>query len=97
MRRFLAFSQAGARALDLTPQQHPALLAIRAHPGPGAMCVGVPARSLLIRNHSALELVDRLVERGLLRRGQDPQDRRRVALALTEEGARTLESISPWR
>lgn len=94
LRRFLAFSQAGARAMGLTPQQHQALLAIRAHPGPGSMSVGGLASSLLIRNHSALGLVDRLAERGLLVRGPDPQDRRRVALALTEGGSRALEAIS---
>lgn len=94
LRRFLAFSQAEARAVGLTPQQHQALLAVRAYPGPGAMSVGGLAASLLIKNHSALGLVDRLVERGLLSRAPAPDDRRRVALSLTEEGARLLEIIS---
>ncbi|WP_293676373.1 helix-turn-helix domain-containing protein, partial [uncultured Phenylobacterium sp.] len=60
LRRFLAFSESGARTLGLTPQQHQALLAVRAHPGPGAISVGELARALLIKNHSALGLVDRL-------------------------------------
>ncbi|HEY0648080.1 MarR family winged helix-turn-helix transcriptional regulator [Phenylobacterium sp.] len=94
LRRFLAFSEAGARALGLTPQQHQALLAIRAHAGLKAMSVGELAESLLIKNHSALGLVDRLVERGLLVRAAAPHDRRRVALTLTEAGAQALETIS---
>lgn len=94
LRRFLAFSEAGARALGLTPQQHQALLAVRAHAGPTAMSVGELADSLLIKNHSALGLVDRLVERGLLARAPAPHDRRRVALTLTEAGAQVLETIS---
>lgn len=94
LRRFLAFSEAGAEALGLTPQQHQALLAVRAHPGPGPMSVGQLASALLIQNHSALGLVDRLVERGLLMRSEAPEDRRRVVLALSELGARKLEMIS---
>lgn len=94
LRRFLAFSEAGARALGLTPQQHQALLAVRAHAGPTAMSVGELAECLLIKNHSALGLVDRLVERGLLERAPAAHDRRRVALSLTPAGAKALETIS---
>jgi len=94
LRRFLAFSESGAQALGLTPQQHQALLAVRAHPGPQAMSVGELARALMIRNHSALGLVDRLVERGLLARSYSNEDRRRVLLTLTDTGARKLETIS---
>ncbi|HEY0648075.1 MarR family winged helix-turn-helix transcriptional regulator [Phenylobacterium sp.] len=94
LRRFLAFSESGAQALGLTPQQHQALLAVRAHPGPQAMSVSELASALMIRNHSALGLVERLVERGLLARGSSNEDRRRVLLTLTDTGARKLETIS---
>jgi DNA-binding MarR family transcriptional regulator len=94
LRKFLAFSEEGARQHGLTSQQHQALLAIRAHPGPGPMSVGQLANSLLIKNHSALGLVDRLVERGLLTRSAAPADRRRVELAITNSGGEILEAIS---
>jgi DNA-binding MarR family transcriptional regulator len=94
LRRFLAFSEEGARALKLTPQQHQALLAVRAHVGPMAMSVGELADCLMIKNHSALGLVDRLIERGLISRATSPVDRRRVLLSLTPEGAELLETIS---
>jgi len=94
LRRFLAFSEAGAHSLGLTPQQHQALLAVRAHTGPTAMSVGELAGCLLIKNHSALGLVERLVERGLLVRSPAAHDRRRVELSLTEAGAQSLEAIS---
>jgi DNA-binding MarR family transcriptional regulator len=94
LRRFLAFSEAGAQALGLTPQQHQALLAVRAHSGPEPMSVGELARALLVRNHSALGLVDRLVERGLLERSYSQTDGRRVLLALSELGRAKLETIS---
>lgn len=94
LRRFLAYSETGARALKLTPQQHQALLAVRAHPGPVAMSVGELASSLMIKNHSALGLVDRLLDRGLISRSTSPFDRRRVLLALTPTGSELLETIS---
>jgi DNA-binding MarR family transcriptional regulator len=94
LRRFLAFSEAGARATGLTPRQHQALLAIRAHPGPDPISVGDLAATLLIKNHSAVGLVDRLLAQGLITRAPSQRDRRRVILSLTSEGAKTLESIS---
>lgn len=94
LRRFLAFSEMSARTLGLTPQQHQALLAVRAHPGPGAISVGELAHTLIIKNHSALGLVERLVERGLMSRAPSADDRRRVLLTLTDTGHRKLEAIS---
>lgn len=94
LRRFLEFSESDAKALGLSPQQHQALLAVQAHPGPSAMTVGELARCLMIKNHSALGLVERLVERGLLARTPSPEDRRRVLLALSDTGRLKLETIS---
>ena len=87
IRQFLAFSEEGAKAHGLTSQQHQALLAIKAHPGPEPMSIGELARSLLIKNHSAVELVARLVERDLVARRDADADRRRVILALRPRGA----------
>jgi DNA-binding MarR family transcriptional regulator len=94
LRRFLAFSQAGAKRLGLSPQQHQALLAIRAHIGEEAMSIGDLADCLLIRSHSAVGLVSRLVDRGLVTRTGSEQDRRRVLLTLTPEAETRLETIS---
>jgi DNA-binding MarR family transcriptional regulator len=94
LRRFLAFSGAEAGAQGLTAQQHQALLAIRAHPGPEPISIGELAHSLLIKNHSAVGLVERVTARGLVTRDQSPRDRRRVILRLTPAGAKILETIS---
>lgn len=94
LRKFLAFSQAGSQALGLTAQQHQALLAVKAHEGPYAMSIGELAESLLIKNHSAVGLVERLVKRGLLLRDAAAEDRRRVLLWLTPESETILETIS---
>jgi DNA-binding MarR family transcriptional regulator len=84
----------GAKEHGLTSQQHQALLAIMAHTGQGPMSVGELAESLLIKNHSAVELVARLVERDLVARRGSDADRRRVILTLRPHGAEILEAIS---
>ena len=94
IRQFLAFSEEGARAHGLTSQQHQALLAIKAHRGPDPISIGDLAQCLLIKNHSAVELVARLIERDLVSRRDDDADRRRVVLALRPRGADILETIS---
>ena len=94
LREFLAFSEAGSRALGLTPQQHQALLAVRAHVGPEPMSIGELAECLLIKNHSAVGLVARLMDRGLLIRAPSTFDRRRVVLSLTPEAVEMVETIS---
>ena len=94
LREFLAFSEAGARQHGLTSQQHQALLAIKAHAGPGPMTVSQLADSLMIKTHSAVGLVARLVERGLLERRVSSADRRRVQLILQPEGEAALEGIT---
>jgi len=94
IRQFLAFSEEGAKSHGLSSQQHQALLAIKAHPGPDPMSIGDLAASLLIKNHSAVELVARLVERDLVSRRDADADRRRVILSLRPLGAEVLEAIS---
>lgn len=94
IRQFLAFSEEGARAYGLTSQQHQALLAIKAHRGPDPISIGDLAQCLLIKNHSAVELVARLIERDLVSRRDHEADRRRVVLALRPRGVDILETIS---
>lgn len=94
IRHFLEFSQTAARRAGLTPRQHQALLAVKGFPGSGSPSVGDFAERLAIRPHSAAELADRLVEAGLLARADDPADRRRVLLGLTDAAETRLASLS---
>ena len=94
LREFLAFSQQSAREHGLSAQQHQALLAIRSHEAPDPMTIGELAECLMIKNHTAVELVGRLMERGLVGRRQSEDDRRRVLLELRPRGAQILEDIS---
>jgi DNA-binding MarR family transcriptional regulator len=93
LRRFAAFSEVSAQGVGVTSQQYQALLAIRAHGGPAPMSISELAECLLIKNHSAVELVARLVARGLVTRTPSEADRRRVELRLTPQAQAVLEDI----
>ena len=92
LRNFLAFSEDAARNAGLAPQQHQALLAIKGFDG--SPTVGDLAERLLVRHHSAVGLVDRLVEARLVMRCHDLHDRRRVTLALTRQADVLLGELS---
>jgi len=94
LRKFLAFSKAAAKKAGLTPQQHQALLAVRGFTGRDPISVGDLAEYLLIRPHTAVELVDRMARLELLARVVDDTDGRRVLVKLTKEGERRLQKLS---
>jgi DNA-binding MarR family transcriptional regulator len=94
IRRFLTFSQEAARHAGLSPRHHQALLAIKGFAGEEAPTIGDLAERLCIRHHSAVELVDRLAEAGLIERLHDAHDRRRVFLLLTAVAEQRLASLS---
>lgn len=94
IRKFLNYSKNQAQKLGLTPTQHQLLLVIRGHKAEAAPTIGEIAECLLIRHHSAVELVDRAELAGLVRRRSDPDDQRVVRLSLTRSGAAKLERIS---
>jgi DNA-binding MarR family transcriptional regulator len=93
LRRFIHFSEDAARSAGITPQQHQALLAIRAAKE-SAMSVGDLAEFLLVKPHSASELADRLATLGLVGRRPDATDRRVMKLHLTQAGEAALLSLS---
>lgn len=94
IRRFLEFSQLQANEAGLTPRQHQALLAIKGYPGGGPVAICDLAERLRIRHHSAVELVNRLSEAGLVARDQDKADNRRVLLQLTPLADDRLAELS---
>lgn len=94
LRHFQAWSAQQARAAGLTPAQHQLLLAIRGHGDPRGPTIGEAADYLLLRHHSAVELVNRAEAAGLVCRTRSQDDHRMVRLHLTEEGATRLEALS---
>jgi len=94
LRLFTSFSEQAALEAGIQPTQHQALLAIKGSENPDAFGIGELARRLCIRHHSAVGLVDRLIEQGYVRRGTDPADGRRVRLTLTARGESILERLT---
>jgi DNA-binding MarR family transcriptional regulator len=95
IRRFMEFSEKAAHGVGLQPRQHQALLAIKGAAGDEPFTVGDLAERLCIRHHSAVELVNRLCEGGLVVRQHDENDHRRVFVCLTERAQAHLAVLSP--
>jgi DNA-binding MarR family transcriptional regulator len=94
LRRFLAFSERAAAELGLTMQWYQALLVIKTAPNGGRISVGELAQQLMIRDHSAAELVSRLVQAELVKRKTDASDRRRSLVVVTPTGDRGLAKLA---
>jgi len=93
LRKFQEFSERRAAECGLTPQQHQALLAIRAAGAP-AVTIGHVAERLVVKPHSASELVDRLAALDLVERRVSPSDRRQALVSLTPKAAALLSQLS---
>lgn len=93
LRQFTRFSENAAKATGLAPQQHQALLAIRAA-ADNDMSIGDLAERLMLKPHSASELIARLVLLDLVNRVPAENDRRSIALSLTPKAESILALLS---
>lgn len=94
IRRFLNFSEQAAREAGIEPHQHQALLAIKGLPIGQKATVGTLAERLQVQHHTAVELVNRLQAKKLIRRSRNGPDRREVMLALTNRGEHVLTALT---
>jgi len=94
LRRFEHWSAERAAEHGLTASQHQLLLAVRGHDGPDGPTISQVADYLLIRHHSAVELIDRSARAGLVERVPDADDRRAIRLRLTADGTRILSALT---
>ena len=94
LRRFERWSADQAALHGLTGSQHQLLLAIRGHDEPQGPTIRQVAEYLLIKHHSAVELIDRAVTGGLVERIPDAEDHRAVRLRLTTAGARVVAELA---
>jgi len=94
LRRFQRWSEDQAKAAGLTHVQHQLLVAIKGHPGDQPPAVGDLAGYLLLRPHSAVELVDRAEDARLVARVPDPDDGRVVRVRLTPGGEEVLQKLT---
>ena len=95
LREFQHWSEQQARAVGLTHVQHQLLVAVKGHPGSDPPTVGDLAGYLLLRHHSAVELVNRTADAGLVRRVADRHDGRIVRVRLTARGERRVTELFP--
>ena len=58
------------------------------------MAVGQLAEFLLVKHHTAVELIDRMARAGLLRRFRDSNDGRRILVMLTRKGEQRLYKVA---
>lgn len=94
LRKFEHWSAEQAAAMGLTASQHQLLLAIRGDGGQDGPTIGDVADYLLVRHNTAVELVNRTQELGLIDRQRDSADHRVVRLTLTDEGRKRLNALS---
>jgi DNA-binding MarR family transcriptional regulator len=94
LRCFLAFSEQAARNAGIEPQQHQLLLAIGGLAARQRPNIRTLAERLCLQHHTVVALVDKLVERGLVRRERSHEDKRQVLVRLTEPGADLLQELS---
>ena len=94
LRRFNHWSEQQAKAVGLTHAQHQLLLAVKGHRGSQEPTIGDVADYLLLRHHSAVELVNRAQAGDLIERHRDSSDGRIVRLRLTPKGEKCLEQLT---
>jgi DNA-binding MarR family transcriptional regulator len=79
-------------AENLTAVQYAALTVLERHPG---MTSAALARKSFVRPQTKAEMVNVLFGRGLVRREEDPKNRRQYLLSLTPEGRAVLQRLLP--
>jgi DNA-binding MarR family transcriptional regulator len=94
LRSFEHWSAERAGEHGLTSSQHQLLLAVRGHHEPDGPTIGQVAEYLMVRHNTAVELVDRTQDLGLLERTRDPEDHRIVRLSLTPEGSDRVAELA---
>lgn len=92
LRCFFAFSEQAADAAGLSPRQYQALLAIMG--ARSDLGIGEMAERLMIRHHTAVELVNRLESNDFVSRIKDREDARRVYVKPTAKAERLMEGLA---
>lgn len=97
IRRFLQEGDVTAKQAGLEPQQYLLLLAIRGLPSGKEATISALAERLSLRHHSTVELIDRMEERGYVKRIRGREDRRRVLVYLLPRGEKLVEKVVEQR
>ncbi|HEY0378444.1 MAG TPA: MarR family transcriptional regulator [Pyrinomonadaceae bacterium] len=77
---------------ELTPTQYNVLRILRGAGAEGASCGEISER-LVTKDSDITRLLDRLDARGLISRGREAKDRRRITTRITKDGLRILAEL----
>jgi DNA-binding MarR family transcriptional regulator len=80
------------KQFNLSPQQYNVLRILRGQQ-PKSICVGDIQERMLDKMSNASRLVDKLLQRNLVRRDTCNKDRRRMDVCITDEGMKLLDQI----
>jgi DNA-binding MarR family transcriptional regulator len=94
IRRFLRVREEAARAAGVEPQQYLLILQVKGFERRQPATIGALAERLQIHHHATVQLVDRLVQRGMVRRRRAELDRRGVMVELTSRGEAVLRKLA---
>ena len=94
IRLFLRASEDHCKQVNLGEKQYQCLLAMKAWPSAESPNITQLAQALQIEQHTAVELVDRMVSNGLIERFRQGHDRRSVYVRLTERADGILQFVA---
>jgi DNA-binding MarR family transcriptional regulator len=93
LRRFLQFRRHVAQDNGLSPREYLLMLEIKGLSREHPPNIAAVADRLQVAHSNAVELLQGLLERGLVRKQRLSTDRRQVSLSLTAVGERKLRSV----
>ena len=77
----------------ITEQQYNVLRILRGFRSEAPLCVGFIKERMLDKDSDVSRIVDRLFEKGLLTRKENPEDRRQKTVEITDKGLALLDSM----
>src|SRR5665213_1476074 len=95
LRKFLRFSEIAAEAAGISVQQYQMLQVIAAMPEGQGASISYLADRMILRHNSAVELVDRAVRAGMVRRESDDEDLPPSTIRFITECDKVVKQLYP--
>lgn len=93
IRCYIRFSEKEVRGTDLEPREYQLLLALKGLAPKARPRIVKFAEQLQIQHHSAVELVNHLEKKGLVKRERGEKDRREVLVIITPAGEAVIREL----
>jgi DNA-binding MarR family transcriptional regulator len=97
VRSYLNNTERACRAVGIEPLHYGVLLQLVGLPEDEMPTIGYVAKRLCLRHHSAVELIDRMEKRKLVRRVRAGEDRRIVQVYVTPSAKALLKRLVKYR